>query len=189
MEVNKEERFNPIMQDTTHNGTRGRNYLYGVPFFNYGLFPQTWEDPSIKDLSGNGGDNDPLDVIEIGSQQLAMGSVNQVKVLGSLELVDQGEVDHKILVLSLDDEDASRINSISDLERVKPDVLAQLIDWLKNYKLPEGKSVNEFAQEEPTSASEAIKIIHATHERWQKLRNGDIHGDDDFWLGESSEDN
>lgn len=183
MEVNKEERYNPIMQDTTHNGTRGRNYLYGVPFFNYGLLPQTWEDPSIKDLNGNGGDNDPLDVIEVGARQLPMGSVNPVKVLGSLELVDQGEVDHKILVLSVADEDADRIDSIADLKRVKPGVLEQLIDWLKNYKLPEGKSQNEFAQETPTTAAEAVMIIRATHERWQKLKAGDIKVKDEFWLG------
>lgn len=185
MEVNKEERFNPIMQDTTHNGTRGRNYLYGVPFFNYGLFPQTWEDPAVKDLSGNGGDNDPLDVIEIGSKQLPMGSVNPVKVLGSIELVDQGEVDHKILVIALSDKDADRINSVSDLERVKPGVLDRLVDWLKNYKIPEGKSVNEFAQEKPMSATEAVMVVRATHERWQKLKSGEIKGDDDFWLGKA----
>lgn len=183
MEVNKEERHNPIMQDTTHGGTRGRNYLYGVPFFNYGLFPQTWEDPSVKDAKGNGGDNDPLDVIEVGVHQLAMGSVNPVKVLGSLELVDQGEVDHKILVISLDDPDASRINTIADLERVKPGVLVALVDWLKNYKIPEGKKVNEFAREAPTSADEALEIIKATHERWQRLKAGDISVKDDFFLG------
>jgi 3'-phosphoadenosine 5'-phosphosulfate synthase len=183
MEVNKEERFNPIMQDTTHNGTRGRNYLYGVPFFNYGLLPQTWEDPSVKDLDGNGGDNDPLDVIEVGSRQLPMGSVNPVKVLGSLELVDQGEVDHKILVISAEDEDADQIDSIADLERVKPEMLERLVDWLKNYKLPEGKAQNEFAQEEPTSAADAVKIIRATHERWQKLKAGSIKVKDEFWLG------
>jgi 3'-phosphoadenosine 5'-phosphosulfate synthase len=41
MEVMKNERGNPIMQDSK-NG-RPRYYTYGVPFFNYGLFPQTWE--------------------------------------------------------------------------------------------------------------------------------------------------
>lgn len=182
MEVNKEERNNPIMQDTTHNGTRGRNYLYGVPFFNYGLFPQTWEDPNVKDKAGNGGDNDPLDVIEIGSQQLEMGSVNKVKVLGSLELVDQGEVDHKILVIALNDPDASKINNINDLKQVKPGILEKLVDWLKKYKLPEGKNVNQLSQEAPTSKEEAIEIIQKTHERWQALKNGQV-ADTGFWLG------
>ncbi|KAJ0394035.1 hypothetical protein P43SY_011763 [Pythium insidiosum] len=183
MEVNKEEKHNPIMQDTTHHGTRGRNYLYGVPFFNYGLLPQTWEDPSVKDAKGNGGDNDPLDVIEVGTSQLPMGSVNSVKVLGSLELVDQGEVDHKILVISTKDPDADRINSTDDLKKIKPGVLESLIDWLKNYKIPEGKSVNQFSQETPTSSEDAVKIVFATHDRWKKLKAGEIAVKDKFYLG------
>ena len=39
---------------------------YGVPFFNYGMLPMTWEDPT--DCGGFGGacgDDDPLDVIEV----------------------------------------------------------------------------------------------------------------------------
>jgi 3'-phosphoadenosine 5'-phosphosulfate synthase len=182
MEVNKKIENNPIMQDTTHNHTRGRNYLYGVPFFNYGLVPQTWEDPQVKDDAGNGGDNDPLDVIEIGSATLPMGSVNPVKVLGSLELVDQGEVDHKIIVLSTSDVDAHRINSIEDLKKFKPEILPRLIDWLKNYKIPEGKKMNILSQEEPISAKKAIQIIEATHDRWVELKKGNIP-DTGFYLG------
>lgn len=38
-------------------------------FSNYGAFPQTWEDPShIPDDTGFPGDNDPLDVLEIGEK-------------------------------------------------------------------------------------------------------------------------
>lgn len=59
MEVSKTERGNPIMQDSKNGKPRYattalrwvrltgvhlfRYYTYGVPFFNYGLFPQTWE--------------------------------------------------------------------------------------------------------------------------------------------------
>ena len=61
MEVQKERWYNPIMQDTSKGAPR--YYTYGVPFFNYGLLPQTWEDPSLKNgPGGEGGDNDPLDV-------------------------------------------------------------------------------------------------------------------------------
>ena len=42
----------------------------GDILFNYGCFPRTWEDPDFihPDLreEGVGGDNDPLDVCEIG---------------------------------------------------------------------------------------------------------------------------
>nr|CCA14438.1 APS kinase/ATP sulfurlyase/pyrophosphatase fusion protein putative [Albugo laibachii Nc14] len=171
MEVNKESAHNPIMQDTTHNGTRGRSFLYGVPFFNYGMFPQTWENPQARNTDGNGGDNDPLDVLEIGSRKLPMGSVNPVKILGSLALIDQGEVDHKILVLSIDDPEANHINSVDDLE---PGVLEYIIDWLRNYKTAEGYPVNRFTQEHPLTPKEAEEIVLSNHDHWKALRNGSI---------------
>lgn len=46
MEVMKDVEFNPIMQDKSKG--KPRYYTYGVPFFNYGLLPQTWEDPHLK---------------------------------------------------------------------------------------------------------------------------------------------
>ena len=49
--------------------------------FNYGMFPRTWEDPEhINPDAGVGGDNDPLDVVEIGMKQIQTGEVCPVKV-------------------------------------------------------------------------------------------------------------
>lgn len=54
--------------------------------------PQTWEDPSHTDSDTQcKGDNDPLDVCEIGSRVAQRGEVRQVKVLGTLALIDEGE--------------------------------------------------------------------------------------------------
>lgn len=36
------------------------------------------------------GDNDPLDVCEIGQRVLTRGDVRQVKVLGTIALIDEG---------------------------------------------------------------------------------------------------
>jgi len=43
-----------------------------------------------------GGDNDPLDVCEIGLRQIGTATVTQVKVLGVLCLIDDGEADWKV---------------------------------------------------------------------------------------------
>lgn len=44
-----------------------RYYTYGVPLFNYGLLPQTWEDPNYVDPDTKSlGDGDPIDAIELG---------------------------------------------------------------------------------------------------------------------------
>lgn len=53
---------------------------------------QTWEYPGHVDPStGCKGDNDPLDVIEIGSLVGCRGEVKKVKVLGILALIDEGQ--------------------------------------------------------------------------------------------------
>jgi len=181
MEVQKAAPFNPIMQDESKG--LPRYYTYGTPLFNYGLLPQTWEDPDVKDAEGNGGDNDPLDVMEIGSQVLPMGSVVPVKVLGSLELIDEGETDHKIIAIAANDPDAGAIHDMVSLERVKPGVIADLIDWLKNYKTSDGKPQNRLAQEEPTTREEAVEIIGHTHERWGSLMKGEVPSTG-FWLAD-----
>ena len=42
------------------------------------------------------GDNDPLDVVEIGTTQLTPGAVVKVKVLGVFAMIDDGETDWKV---------------------------------------------------------------------------------------------
>lgn len=42
------------------------------------------------------GDNDPVDVVEIGEAEVTMGSVTPVKPLGVLAMIDVGELDWKV---------------------------------------------------------------------------------------------
>lgn len=181
MEVMKDVTGNPIMQDTKDN--MPRYYSYGVPFFNYGLLPQTWEDPNVIDKeTGAGGDNDPIDAIELGDGPLKMGAIVSVKVLGSMELIDEGETDHKIIVLRSDSKHFDRVNNMNDLEKVMPGVTSKLLDWLKNYKTSDGKPVNNLKQDEPTSAAEAKRIIAETSGFYQDLISGKTSNVDNFYL-------
>lgn len=53
---------------------------------------QTWENPEVLDEStGYKGDNDPIDVLEIGYRVAKRGEVLQVKVLGTIALIDEGK--------------------------------------------------------------------------------------------------
>ena len=48
----------------------------------------------------NQGDNDPVDIVEIGTnQRRSIGSIFRAKVLGAFCLIDQGEVDWKVVLL------------------------------------------------------------------------------------------
>ena len=188
MEVQKAKPGNVISQDTNDDGSI-RYYTYGTPFFNYGLVPQTWEDPEVKSAAGYGGDNDPLDVIELGSAPLLMGSITPCRVLGGFELIDEGETDQKILCIALSDKDANEIYTLEDLERVKPGHIDRLRDWLKRYKTSDGKAENNLASETPKSQTEALAVIQDTHDRWRSLcgKDGSSLGSltskaSEFWL-------
>lgn len=191
MEVDKATHGNPIMQDTNKDGSP-RYYSYGTTFFNYGLIPQTWEDPQMIDESGlYGGDNDPIDAIELGSGPLAMGSITPCRVIGELELIDEGETDHKILCIASFDPLAKTVHTVEDLEKVKPGTIDLLRDWLKRYKTSDGKPENSLAHNEvPRTASEAMAIVAEVHRRWQSLCGKDgtrrtalSSKTEGFWLG------
>ena len=112
MEVSTSEPLNPIKQDVK-NGVL-RVIKHGKSRYNYGMLPQTWENPKIK-LAGTefGGDDDPLDIVELGSAPVTRGSVIQVKVVGALGLIDEGELDWKLLAINVDDPKAAKINGTS----------------------------------------------------------------------------
>lgn len=73
---------------------------------------QTWEDPAHKDGdTGCCGDNDPIDVCEIGSKVCCRGEVIKVKVLGVLAMIDEGETDWKVIAINVEDPEANDLNS------------------------------------------------------------------------------
>ncbi len=93
MEICKEEFLNPIKQDVKKGKLRFVNNVFPHKgyIWNYGALPQTYEDPAHIDANTQAkGDNDPIDVCEIGDVIVPSGSVIQVKVLGILAMIDEG---------------------------------------------------------------------------------------------------
>jgi len=168
-EIATGEPLNPIKQDTKKG--RLREYNYGDMLFNYGCFPQTWEDPShvTEDTSAHG-DNDPIDAMEIGTQIFKSGSVVRVKVLGCLAMIDDGETDWKVVCVNVDDPLATRCDDIDDVERVVPGYIGVMREWLRMYKVIDGKPKNEFGLEERALNKEyTMKVVEETHAFWQQL--------------------
>jgi inorganic pyrophosphatase len=65
--------------------------VQGDVYFNYGCLPRTWEDPNEIDAYAlRPGDNDPLDVCEIGLRIMKVAEISPVKILGVLCLIDEG---------------------------------------------------------------------------------------------------
>jgi inorganic pyrophosphatase len=136
--------------------------------FNYGALPQTWESPEHVDVdTGCKGDNDPLDAVELGFRGMLPGAVAAVKVLGVLAMIDNGETDWKVLVLRLDDPLAARVHDVPDLERELPGAIDALREWLRVYKVAEGKPLNTFALEgRAMPRAYALSVIAQTHAAW-----------------------
>ena len=94
------------------------------------------------------GDNDPVDVCEIGQRWEAdcdsvsyiqlydvrvakRGDVLEVKVLGLLAMIDDGETDWKMMVIDVNDPQAADLNNLEDVERLMPGFLAATRDWFR----------------------------------------------------------
>uniref|UniRef100_A0A8C2C8I3 inorganic diphosphatase n=1 Tax=Cyprinus carpio TaxID=7962 RepID=A0A8C2C8I3_CYPCA len=173
MEIATKEPLNPIKQDVKKGKLRyvANIFPHKGYIWNYGALPQTWEDPSHTDEDTKCcGDNDPIDVCEIGSKVCATGQVIQVKVLGILALIDEGETDWKVIAINIEDPDASSLNSIEDVRKIKPGHLEATVDWFKRYKVPDGKPENRFAFNGQFKDKDfAIEVIKATHIFWKAL--------------------
>jgi len=168
MEVATKEENNPIAQDEKKGKLRD---YHGPIFWNYGCIPQTWENPNVNHPELNCfGDDDPIDVVEIGSAALDMGSVVPVKPLGVLAMIDDGELDWKVLAVKTDDPLAEEYNDVDDVPEA---IKAGIREWFRWYKTPDDKPLNGFGFDEKfLDVAETKKVIEETHEAWKDLRSG-----------------
>uniref|UniRef100_A0A667XRG0 inorganic diphosphatase n=1 Tax=Myripristis murdjan TaxID=586833 RepID=A0A667XRG0_9TELE len=173
MEIATKEPLNPIKQDVKKGKLRyvANIFPHKGYIWNYGALPQTWEDPNHTDKETKCcGDNDPVDVCDIGSLVCLPGQVIQVKVLGILAMIDEGETDWKVIAINAEDPDAPNLNSIEDVRKSRPGHLEATVDWFKKYKVPDGKPENKFAFSGQFKDKDfAVEVIKSTHEHWRAL--------------------
>uniref|UniRef100_A0A8C7S825 inorganic diphosphatase n=1 Tax=Oncorhynchus mykiss TaxID=8022 RepID=A0A8C7S825_ONCMY len=173
MEIATKDPLNPLKQDIKKGTLRyvANVFPHKGYIWNYGAIPQTWEDPGHKDAdTGCCGDNDPIDICDIGYKVCSRGEVIKVKVLGTLALIDEGETDWKVIVINMEDPEANNFNNIDDVRRLKPGYLEATFEWFKKYKVPDGKPENQFAfNGEFKDRDFALKTVKETHEFWKSL--------------------
>ncbi|KAJ8672487.1 hypothetical protein QAD02_003746 [Eretmocerus hayati] len=173
MEINLKETLNPIKQDVKKGNLRfvANCFPHHGYIWNYGALPQTWENPEVLDeATGFKGDNDPIDVLEIGYRVAKRGEVLKVKVLGTVALIDEGETDWKIIVIDVNDPIANQLNDIADIDKHYPGLLKATIEWFKIYKIPDGKPENQFAFNGDAKPRDfALHVIEEVHKHWLSL--------------------
>jgi len=172
MEVATDEASTPIKQDTKKG--KLRDYPYNI-HWNYGMLPKTWEDPGVKNpaVEDMAGDNDPVDVVEIGSTEHPMGSVVKVKVLGIYAMIDDGELDWKVIAIDVNDPKADSVNDVADVEKEFPGELEKILVWFRDYKMPDGKPENRFGYDNKCLGKDfAMEVIKETAEFYDALKSG-----------------
>ncbi len=120
---------------------------------NYGFIPQSLDD-----------DGDELDALIICNEPIATGVVVQGKIIGILNFEDDGEMDHKVVVVPADDRHTG--DSINSLDDLSPALLKQLEHHFSHYKdlkKPGSTNVQGWGNIE-----DAKTIIVECQERWEK---------------------
>ncbi len=119
--------------------------------FNYGDLPQTW----------NKWDNDPLDVIILCKESLAVGAIVPCRVIGWLKMIDSGEDDYKVLAVA-DDKYYSDAKSTDD---ISPQELEDIEYYMLHYKDLHGKKVELNGWDSKENAIKRLEECHAEYKR------------------------
>ena len=96
--------------------------------FDYGFVPRTlWED------------GDPLDVVVISTYPLHPGILVEVRPVGVMRMIDEGESDYKILSVPVHDK---RWDDVNDLKDINQHRLEEFKHFFLTYKVLNGRSTS-----------------------------------------------
>ncbi|WP_106604825.1 inorganic diphosphatase [Chitinophaga ginsengisoli] len=103
--------------------------LYSSVYYpaNYGFIPKTYCD-----------DHDPLDILILSQVDVVPMCIMEAKVIGVMQMIDNGEADDKIIAVAANDMSVAHINDISELP---PHFTAEIRHFFEEYKRLEHKTV------------------------------------------------
>jgi len=147
--------------DQTTKRIKVDRILYGANFYplNYGFIENTIDF-----------DGDPLDVLVYSDNSFNPGVIVPTRIIGAMEMIDDGEVDTKLIGVIDCDPKFNEINNIDDLPS---HIKKQIKNFFQTYKLLQKKEVkiNNFINKD-----EAIKIYEETKIVYSQFKN--ILGDE-----------
>lgn len=121
--------------------------------FTYGAIPQT------LDLDG-----DALDIILANvTEPLVAGCLAEMRIIGAVKFIDDGEIDDKIIGVLSDDKRVDHIRTVEDLGEYFKKETKYYLENYKALKKPGASAVGEFLD-----TSEAIQIVKESKERYVK---------------------
>jgi inorganic pyrophosphatase len=120
---------------------------------NYGFIPQTLDE-----------DGDELDTLVVCAEPIPTGVWLEATIIGVMNFVDDGEADHKIVVVPADDRNTGdSIKSLDDLGERWKQMISEHFSHYKDLKKPGTTIVQGWGDVEAAKA-----IITQSIERWNK---------------------
>lgn len=132
---------------------RASRVLYGAIHYpaNYGFIPRTLDD-----------DGDALDVLVLSQDEVISGALVSARVIGVMPMVDQGEVDDKIIAVMIGDPMFEGVRTLDDLA---PFRMNEIMRFFGDYKALEEKDVRVAA---PSGLDEAVKVVERSLAMYEK---------------------
>jgi len=126
---------------------------------NYGFVPSTLSDPAV------GGDGDPIDVFLI-AESLPTGSVIEAVPIAMLRLIDEGEIDDKIICIPADPAlQIVNATSLAEVNKNFPKALEIIKLWVTYNDLSEETEINGYVD-----APNAIREIKVCEKAFQNKK-------------------
>lgn len=133
----------------------------------YGFIPRTYADKRVAKLSTKGrkGDGDPLDICLISEMPINRAEIIvTARVLGGFCMIDEGEVDDKIIAVLENDKIWGHARDIKDLPTGLVD---RLQHYFSTYKL-ESPADSPVELQKPYGARHAYKVVKAAMEDYHE---------------------
>ena len=122
---------------------------------NYGFIPQTL-----------GEDGDPLDILVLCSQAIQSLCLVDATVIGNMQMIDNGEVDDKIIAVATKD---PSVNHYTKMEELPQHFLLELRNFFEQYKVLENKKVEiDNFQDKETAYKIIQKDIDSYKEQFKR---------------------
>lgn len=123
---------------------------------NYGFIPRTYCD-----------DNDPLDILILTQIVVEPLCIVPAKIIGAMQMLDQGEKDDKIIAVADGDMSVNHMNNITDLPG---HFIKELKNFFEDYKKLENKTVQiEDFQDQKTAVKIIEKAISDYHTKFKPI--------------------
>lgn len=139
----------------------------------YGFIPQTYCGERVAGLCDEveEADGDPLDICIFSERHITKSEILlRARVLGGIQMIDDGEADDKIIAILEGDNIWGKVDDITDLPAIK---VERLQHYFSTYKLAPGKNVN-IKVDHVYGRDRALKVIEAAMQDYQHVY-GEYH--------------